>query len=122
MYESGKEGVRVSWEGIIIGAIVFCVIGLFHGITVKGEYHFSERIWPIFLVVGIAAAAVSLWVRHTVASAALAIFGFTCLWTIGELKKQTERVRKGWFPANPKRLACDREYELSRKAELTQLK
>jgi hypothetical protein len=32
----------------------------------------------------------------------LGIFGYTALWSIHELKQQTKRVRKGWFPKNPK--------------------
>ena len=28
--------------------------------------------------------------------------GCSCLWSIKELFEQRERVRKGWFPENPK--------------------
>ena len=31
--------------------------------------------------------------------------GCSCLWSIKELFEQRERVRKGWFPENPKRKA-----------------
>ena len=47
--------------------------------------------------------------------AALAgVFAFSSFWTIKELFEQQERVRKGWFPANPKRRtkqACRTEEE-----------
>lgn len=33
----------------------------------------------------------------------LGIFAFSSLWGIGEVFHQRERVRKGWFPMNPKR-------------------
>ena len=33
----------------------------------------------------------------------VAVLGVTCLWSIKELFEQEERVKKGWFPANPKR-------------------
>ncbi|MDE7418663.1 MAG: DUF4491 family protein [Muribaculaceae bacterium] len=33
----------------------------------------------------------------------LGVTAFSCFWSILEVKEQRERVRKGWFPANPKR-------------------
>ena len=33
----------------------------------------------------------------------LGIAAFSSLWSILELVKQRERVKKGWFPENPKR-------------------
>ena len=42
------------------------------------------------------------------------VFAFSSFWTIKELFEQQERVRKGWFPANPKRRtkqACRTEEE-----------
>ncbi|MDX9872382.1 MAG: DUF4491 family protein [Clostridia bacterium] len=95
----------MNFQGLIIGAAAFLIIGIFHPIIIKCEYYFTERIWPLFLVVGIAAAAVSCFIQHTVVSAVLAIFGCTCLWSIIELKEQRERVAKGWFPENPARAA-----------------
>ena len=41
-------------------------------------------------------------------SAILGVLGATCLWTIGEIFEQRKRVKKGWFPMNPKRA---KEYE-----------
>ncbi|MBP3416916.1 MAG: DUF4491 family protein [Spirochaetaceae bacterium] len=93
----------MNWTGVIIGVISFLTIGIFHPIVIKGEYHFSAKIWPFFLVAGIAFCAISVFIDNTIASSALAVVGFSCLWSIGELKEQEERVRKGWFPANPKK-------------------
>lgn len=95
----------MSFEGPVIGIIAFLIIGAFHPIIIKGEYYFTDKIWPIFLLAGIAAVILSCFVRQVIVSAALAIFGFTCLWSIIELKEQTQRVKKGWFPENPKRKA-----------------
>lgn len=91
------------WTGLIIGAISFLIIGIFHPIVIKCEYYFSDRIWPIFLIGGLIFCALSLFVNQIVISVTLAVTGFTMLWCIGELKEQTERVKKGWFPQNPKR-------------------
>jgi hypothetical protein len=92
-----------DFEGIIIGAAAFLIIGLFHPLIIKGEYYFSVRIWPVFLVVGLAFLVLSYILRHTVISACFGIFGFTSLWSVLELFGQKKRVEKGWFPANPKR-------------------
>jgi NAD kinase len=91
------------WTGLIIGVISFVIIGVFHPIVIKCEYYFTDKIWPVFLVGGLILCAASLFARNTILSASLAMLGFTMLWSIKELKEQTERVRKGWFPANPKR-------------------
>ena len=93
----------MNFEGIIIGAGAFLIIGIFHPIVVKGEYHFGVRIWPVFLVVGIACIVSSLFVESTVLAAVIGVFGFACLWSIRELFEQVERVEKGWFPRNPGR-------------------
>lgn len=92
-----------NFYGVIIGAISFILIGLFHPVVVKCEYHFSARVWPLFLVAGLALCLASLLAEHVLLSASLAVAGFSALWSIGELKEQEERVRKGWFPRNPRR-------------------
>ncbi|HDK7138544.1 TPA: DUF4491 family protein [Clostridium botulinum] len=46
---------------------------------------------------------VSLAVGHIVISVLLAVLGFSPFWSIGELRQQKERVKKGWFPKNPKK-------------------
>ncbi len=93
----------MTWSGVIIGAISFLIIGIFHPIVIKCEYYFGDRIWPIFLMGGLLFCGLSLFVEPIIISATLAVIGFAMLWSIKELKEQAERVRKGWFPANPKR-------------------
>lgn len=91
------------WSGIVIGAVSFLMIGLFHPIIIKCEYYFSARAWPAFLITGLGLCAGSLFIEDTVLSAALSVTGFASLWSIGELKHQEKRVEKGWFPRNPNR-------------------
>lgn len=93
----------MHWTGMIIGIISFLVIGLFHPIVIKCECYFTEKLWSAFLIGGLLCCIGSVFVSHTIGSAALAVLGFTMLWSIGDLKEQTERVKKGWFPANPNR-------------------
>lgn len=93
----------MHWEGLVIGLFSFAVIGLFHPIVIKGEYYFSSRIWPVFLIGGIVFFIISLFADHIILSSLLSVLAFTCFWSIGEIKEQENRVKKGWFPSNPKR-------------------
>lgn len=91
------------FTGILIGLFAFVIIGAFHPIVIKSEYYFTSKIWPVFLLVGIVFLLIALITMNPLGSACLSVTGFTCLWSIGELKEQEERVKKGWFPSNPKR-------------------
>ncbi len=93
----------MHFSGIIIAVITFFAIGVFHPIVIKCEYYFSCKIWPVFLICGILFVAGSLFVENPILSSALGVTGCSCLWSIKELFEQRERVRKGWFPANPNR-------------------
>lgn len=89
--------------GLIIGICTFLIIGLFHPIVVKVEYYWGTKSWWVFLVLGIVGVAGSLWVDNVIGSSLLGVFAFSSFWTIKEIFEQEERVRKGWFPKNPKR-------------------
>lgn len=93
----------MNFIGILIGVVTFLLIGLFHPIVIKAEYYFSKKIWPLFAVVGFFLLVVSLCLESIFASVICAVVGVTCLWSIKELFEQEQRVKKGWFPANPKR-------------------
>ncbi len=89
--------------GLIIGISTFLIIGIFHPIVVKAEYYWGTRCWWIFLVTGITGIILSLLTDNVLFAALLGVFSFSSFWTIKELFEQEERVRKGWFPKNPKR-------------------
>ena len=93
----------MNFQGILIGAAAFIIIGVFHPVVIKAEYHFGTRSWPAFLIVGAVALILSVFLESTLWSAILGVFGFSSLWSIRELFEQEERVKKGWFPANPNR-------------------
>ncbi|SHO44704.1 DUF4491 family protein [Anaerocolumna xylanovorans] len=93
----------MGFEGLVIGIAAFIIIGMFHPIVIKCQYYFTDRIWPVFLIAGIITVALSCIIQPVIVSAVLAILGCTCFWSILELKEQTRRVKKGWFPQNPKR-------------------
>ena len=89
--------------GLAIGLCTFLIIGLFHPVVIKSEYHFGTRCWWVFLLLGIVALAASILVADVFWSAVLGVTAFSSFWTILEIFEQRERVRKGWFPRNPRR-------------------
>ena len=68
----------MNFEGIIVGAAVFLIIGICHPIVIKMEYYWGKKSW---------------WV----------LGAYSCFWGILEIISQEKRVLKGWFPENPKR-------------------
>lgn len=96
------------FEGIIIAVATFFIIGMFHPIVIKAEYYWGVKCWPFFAVLGIALLIVSLFIEKSHGSAIVGVVGCSSLWSILEIFEQRERVRKGWFPMNPKR---KEEYE-----------
>jgi hypothetical protein len=102
MDNSDREGMSyMNFEGIIIGLSSFLIIGLFHPVVIKSEYYIGRKIWPLFLVAGLALIVLSLFIDSFMVSAIVGVTGFACLWSIHEVIEQEERVKKGWFPANP---------------------
>ena len=93
----------MNYSGLVIAVITFLVIGVFHPIVIKGEYYFGTRCWWVFLLAGIAFIVASLLVSDDMLSPILGVVGCSCLWSILEIFEQKERVKKGWFPMNPKR-------------------
>jgi hypothetical protein len=89
------------FHGLFAGAAALVIIGLFHPVVIKGEYHFGKRIWPLFLIAGLSLTIAACIVSHVYFSAFLGIAGFTCFWSIKELFDQEKRVERGWFPRNP---------------------
>lgn len=89
--------------GLLIGISTFLIIGLFHPLVIKAHYYWGTGCWWIFLLLGIAGIVLSIIIEEVLWSALLGVFAFSSLWTIKELFEQEERVKKGWFPKNPKR-------------------
>lgn len=94
---------QLHFTGLLLGLCTFLTIGLFHPLVIKAEYHFGVRCWWVFLLLGLAFAAASLFVESLFVSGLFGVVAFSSFWTILELFQQRERVRKGWFPKNPKR-------------------
>lgn len=93
----------MNYNGLIIGIATFLIIGLFHPLVIKAEYHLGTRCWPLFALAGVLACGASLLVDAAVPSILLGVLGFSCFWSIIELFQQRKRVARGWFPKNPRR-------------------
>lgn len=91
------------FTGIIIAISTFLAIGIWHPIVIKTEYHWGTRPWVVYLVIGLGCIVGALFIENTIVSAIVGVFGASALWGIGELFAQRRRVKKGWFPMNPKR-------------------
>lgn len=89
--------------GLVIGICTFLIIGLFHPVVVKAEYYWGTKCWWIFLILGVCGVLASFSVNDIFYSSLLGVFAFSSFWTIKEVFEQEERVKKGWFPKNPKR-------------------
>jgi hypothetical protein len=98
-----QGGTDMNFYGLALGVFTFLIIGVGHVIVVKAEYYFTKHVWPVFLMIGLAAAIASLFVKNDLVSGTLGIASFVFLWSIHEVIEQEERVKKGWFPKNPNR-------------------
>ncbi len=88
--------------GLLVGLATMGIIGVFHPIVIKFEYHLGKRFWPVFLVLGILCLGGSVLVSHQTVSALMGILGFTFFWSIRELFEQEKRVKEGRFPRRPR--------------------
>lgn len=91
------------FSGLGIGLATFLIIGAFHPVVVKAEYYWGTRSWWLFLILGVIGVVASILVTSLFLSAIVGVFAFSSFWTIKEVFEQEERVKKGWFPRNPKR-------------------
>lgn len=94
----------MSFDGVIIGAGAFSIIGILHPVVIKTEYYVGAKAWPLFLIGGLLFILLSLFSGSTIMSSLLAVLGFSLLWSIHELFEQARRVEKGWFPSNPNKV------------------
>ncbi len=95
--------VLLNISGLIVGAAVFLLIVFSRKLCIIGEYYFTKKFWVVFLVVGLTGTIVSFFVANLILSTIAGVTGFIFLWGIHETIEQEERVKKGWFPKNPKR-------------------
>ena len=95
----------MHFTGLLLAISTFIIIGVFHPVVIKTEYHWGTRPWWLFLIAGLTCIGASLCIADTIFSAIVGVTGASLLWSIGELFEQNKRVEKGCFPMNPKRKA-----------------
>ena len=98
--------MELYFTGVIRAISTFFISGIFHPVVIKVEYYWGTGLWWLFLLMGLICIVAALCIPNVILSARLGVFGASFLWSIGELFQQKERVRKGWFPMNPKRKDC----------------
>ncbi len=93
----------MNFTGLILGVAMLAAIGFGFLWVVKLEYHIGAQVWPVVLTFGLVLALATLWIKPFWASALVGILAGSIVWGATELPPQEERVRRGLFPANPKR-------------------
>ncbi len=91
-----------NWQGFLLGLAAFFMIGVFHPVVAKMEYHLGKKSWWMLFVPGIACLGASFFF-NTVASIILGCLAFSFFWSTLEIFMQHERVLKGRAKRNPKR-------------------
>ncbi len=92
----------MNFTGITIAVSSLLIIGIFHPIVIKTEYHTGTKLWWVFLSIGLISLVIALFTSNDTVSAILGIFGGASLWSIRELFEQKKRVQRGWFPKKRK--------------------
>ncbi len=95
--------MSLNFDGLIVGVLAFMTIGIFHPVVIKTEYYFGTKPWWLFMSLGIMCVVAALLIEDRMVSIILGVISCCLFWSIKELFEQRERVRKGWFPKNPKR-------------------
>ena len=96
--------------GLAIGIATFLIIGLFHPLVIKGEYHFGVRCWWVFLVMGIGAVAGSVAVRDILWSTLLAVWALRRSGRSASCSNSASAWKKAGFP---KRTTSERMLQIS---------
>lgn len=89
--------------GLYLGLFMLFVIGFGFFWVIRLEYYLGAQVWKWVLALGLLICLVSLFMPTFTSSALVGIFGGSVVWGATELPGQEQRVRRGLFPANPKR-------------------
>ena len=84
----------MNFTGITIAIVTFFVIGVFHPIVIKSEYHFGTRCWWVFAVLGVAFIVASLWVEHGILSLVLGYWAVPAYGAYSSCSSRRRGLRK----------------------------
>ena len=99
----------MNLTGLYLGIYMLFMIGVGFWWVIKLEFLVGAHIWKGVLALGLILTLVSLFLPNFWASALVGIFGGSVVWGATELPDQEERVKRGIFPANPKRISKEVE-------------
>ena len=80
----------MHFEGLLIGACTFLIIGLFHPLVIKMEYYWGTKLWWTWLLAGIIGLVISLIIENITVSAILGSSGKTGAERVVPTQSQTE--------------------------------
>ncbi len=92
----------LNWQGFLAGFAAFLMIGLFHPLVARMEYHLGKRSWWMLFVPGMICLVLSLFFKP-LASILLGCLAFSFFWSTLEIFFQHKRVQQGRVKMNPKR-------------------
>ena len=55
--------VELNFEGVVVGVMSLVIIGAFHPLVIWFEYHFTQSIWPVFLIAGLLCLIAALFIQ-----------------------------------------------------------
>jgi hypothetical protein len=99
----------MNFTGLGLGLFMLFAIGFGFFWVIKVEYYLGARLWRWVLVIGLLICLGSLFLPSFNGSALLGIVGGSVVWGATELPGQEQRVRRGLFPANPRRVKREGE-------------
>jgi len=91
-----------NWPGFLLGLAAFVMIGVFHPVVAKMEFHLGKRSWWMLFAPGLACLVASFFFSSVV-SIILGCLAFSFFWSTLEIFMQHKRVLKGRAKRNPKR-------------------
>ena len=95
--------MELNFEGVVVGVMSLVIIGAFHPLVIWFEYHFTQSIWPVFLIAGLLCLIAALFIQGLF-SVLLGLLGVACIWSIRELKEQARRVAAYFHPLDRVRM------------------
>ena len=55
--------MELNFEGVVVGVMSLVIIGAFHPLVIWFEYHFTQSIWPVFLIAGLLCLIAALFIQ-----------------------------------------------------------
>ncbi len=92
----------LNWHGFLAGLAAFAIIGLFHPVVIKMEYHLGRKSWWMLFIPGVISLLLSFFLG-TLGSILTGCLAFSLFWSTLEMFYQHNRVKRGRARMNPGR-------------------